>query len=94
MDSCATSILRRLIAVIGKFSTAWRSFMFTDEQLEDAQIIAEDLRQGSQIVFNSQAELFQRMVDERDGDTIPRVMALIMCLLPGEAQTRIRFGAH
>jgi hypothetical protein len=64
--------------------------MFTDEQLEDAQIIAEDLRQGSPIVFNSLTEVFQRMVDER----IPRVMALIMCLLPAEAQTRIRFGAH
>jgi hypothetical protein len=68
--------------------------MFTDEQLEDAQIIAEDLRQGSPIVFNSLAELFQRMMDERDRDTVPRVMALIMCLLPAEAQTRIRFGAH
>ena len=77
--------------------------MFTDELLEDAQIIAEDLRQGSPIVFNSLAGTFSgwrmadggwRMADERDRETVPRVMALIMCLLPAEAQARIRFGAN
>jgi hypothetical protein len=50
--------------------------MFTDEQLEEGELIAEDLRQGSPIVFTSLAEQFQRMVDERDRDTVPRVMAV------------------
>jgi hypothetical protein len=68
--------------------------MFTDEQLEDAQIIAEDLRQGNTLVFNSLAVLYQQMVEEHDRDTVPRVMALIMCLLPAEAQARIRFGPN
>jgi hypothetical protein len=68
--------------------------MFTDEQLEDAKIIAEDLRQGNAIMFNSLADLFQQMVDERNRETVPRIMALIICLLPAEAQTRIRFGPN
>jgi hypothetical protein len=51
--------------------------MFTDEQLEEAKIIAEDLRQGNAIMFNGLADLFQQMVDERNRETVPRVMALI-----------------
>ena len=34
------------------------------------------------------------MIEERDLESIPSVMAVFVCLLPHEVQSRIRFGEN
>ena len=66
--------------------------MFTDEQLEEAQLIADGLLDGNPAVLRGLAEEVARMVEERDLDSIPGLMAVIACLLPHAVQSRLRFG--
>ena len=68
--------------------------MFTDEQLEEAQLIADGLLDGNPAVLRGLAEEVARMVEERDLDSIPGLMAVIVCLLPHAVQSRLRFGEN
>jgi hypothetical protein len=66
--------------------------MFTDEELEEAQIIADGLLDGDPEVFQGVAQELARMIKEKDLESVPAVMAVFACLLPHEVQSRIRFG--
>ena len=68
--------------------------MFTDEQLEEAQLIADGLLDGNPAILRGLAEEVARMVEERDFESIPGLMAVIVCLLPHEVQSRLRFGEN
>ena len=68
--------------------------MFTDQDWDEASVIAASLKEGNSDVFKELAIQLQRMVQDRDLDTVPHVLAVIVSLLPPEAQTRIRFGPH
>jgi hypothetical protein len=66
--------------------------MITDEELREAQMIADGLLDGDPAVFQGVADELARMIKQKDFDSITSVMAVITCLLPHEVQSRIRFG--
>ena len=65
-----------------------------DEELEEAQPIADAFLNGNPIVARGSAEELARVIKERDLESIPNVMAVIACLPPLAAQSRVRFGEN
>ena len=67
--------------------------MFTDEELNEVKVLVDGLLDGNRGVYHGVEEELARMIDERDHQGIPGIMAIIVSLLPPEAQSRLRFGA-
>ena len=67
--------------------------MFTDEELSEVKVLVDGLLDGNLGVYQAVLEELARMIDERDHQGIPGIMAIIVSLLPPGAQSRLRFGA-
>jgi hypothetical protein len=67
--------------------------MFTEEELNEVKTLVDGLLDGNRGVYHGVQEELSRMIDERDHQAIPGIMAIIVSLLPPEAQSRLRFGA-